>query len=449
MWQGFREFYDSGRFSDVTLLCEGKEFEVHRLILAFCSEYFAALLAQPGIGRRITLPDFQDPDHVFPDIVRYMYTGEVIISAEKAVPLLAMADQYQITELKTELSEYISKNVRRENCVTLLKKALQFHADKIVTRCIHVVANNFAYLYDVTYNFLPFPLFVKFINHKYLNVLREFDLFIHVKDYIAVHPQLSEDQKMQLLSAVRYRWFTTDELIGAMKEARVPQKLLLDATFARLQQFEPQPGYDEEALPLHLQSRPLYPVVIRFRPPENNNVAPGIVDWIGRAAGRREWQNPHLDGQVLVSASSLCKGVLQDLVTTAENELWSKDVPASWFSVDFGQNRSVIVSHYALRHGGNYRADSLRNWDLQGSTDGLRWEVLMSHRHDQSLQGPFAIAHWELPETRKAHRFFRVIQTGHNASSRNFLVLANIEFYGTVFDLTHASPQQLKSLHVK
>lgn len=34
------------------------------------------------------------------------------------------------------------------------------------SRCIHVVANNFAYLYDVTYNFLPFPLFVKLLNHK-------------------------------------------------------------------------------------------------------------------------------------------------------------------------------------------------------------------------------------------------------------------------------------------
>ncbi len=72
----------------------------------------------------------------------------------------------------------------------------------------------------------------------------------------------------------------------------------------------------------------------------------------------------------------------------------------------------------------------------------------MSHRHDQSLQGPFAIAHWEVPETaQKAYRFFRVIQTGHNASSRNFLVLANIEIFGTVWDLTFASSSsQLRTI---
>ncbi len=105
--------------------------QVHRLILAFSSEYFAEMLERPDTDRRIVLA-FPDPDHVFPDIIRFMYTGDVLISAEKAVPLLAMADHYAITELKTELSAYISKNVRRENAVTLLKKALQFHADKVV-----------------------------------------------------------------------------------------------------------------------------------------------------------------------------------------------------------------------------------------------------------------------------------------------------------------------------
>jgi hypothetical protein len=56
----------------------------------------------------------------------------------------------------------------------------------------------------------------------------------------------------------------------------------------------------------------------------------------------------------------------------------------------------------------------------------------MSHRHDTSLHGPFAVAHWELPQQRKGYRFFRVLQTGHNSSSRNFLVLSNIELYGLI-----------------
>ena len=57
-----------------------------------------------------------------------MYLGELEITAEKAVPLLAMADHYLITGLKSKLSSYISINVQRENAITMLKKALQFHA---------------------------------------------------------------------------------------------------------------------------------------------------------------------------------------------------------------------------------------------------------------------------------------------------------------------------------
>lgn len=93
------------------------------------------------------------------------------------------------------------------------------------------------------------------------------------------------------------------------------------------------------------------------------------------------------------------------------------------------------MKHYTLRHGGNYKADALRNWDFQGSANGTDWEVLRSHRQDSSLQGPFAIATWEIPPSkRKIFNYFRVIQTGHNSSSHNFLVISNIEIYGELFE---------------
>jgi len=217
----------------------------------------------------------------------------------------------------------------------------------------------------------------------------------------------------------------------------VPEELLLEAIFARLEQHETPlvTGVGGGEIPTRLQARPLYPVSIRFQQSSNPRTVPGgIIDWIARSAGRSEWRNPHVAGQLAVSASSLRKGLLPDLVSKQETELWSKDVPASWFSVDFGPERSIIPTHYCLRHGGNYRADSLRNWDLQGSTDGIHWTVLISHRHDDSLQGPFAIAWWELPPVKTAYRYFRVIQTGHNSSSRNFLVLSNLDLYGKLYD---------------
>ena len=66
-------------------------------------------------------------------------------------------------------------------------------------------------------------------------------------------------------------------------------------------------------------------------------------------------------------ASGVEKGDRGDLVGRKSKELWTKDVPSSWFSIDLGPNRRVIPSHYTLQHGGSYKSDCLRNWDFQGS----------------------------------------------------------------------------------
>lgn len=54
------------------------------------------------------------------------------------------------------------------------------------------------------------------------------------------------------------------------------------------------------------------------------------------------------------------------LVDKVAMDVWTNDVPASWFSIDFGPNRRILLSYYSLRHGGNYTADALRNFELQG-----------------------------------------------------------------------------------
>lgn len=56
-------------------------------------------------------------------------------------------------------------------------------------------------------------------------------------------------------------------------------------------------------------------------------------------------------------------------------EFWTMDIPSSWFAVDL-MRWSVLPIAYTLRHGGNYVAESLRNWDFQGSLNGKEWVIL-------------------------------------------------------------------------
>jgi hypothetical protein len=86
---------------------------------------------------------------------------------------------------------------------------------------------------------------------------------------------------------------------------------------------------------------------------------------------------------------------------------------------------------------GNYKADSLRTWDFQGSVDGQTWTLLRRHVNDDSLNDLFATHSWSIsPQNTggKAFRMFRILQTGHNSSNHNFLVLSGIELYGALYE---------------
>src|SRR4051812_22417497 len=93
--RGFAHFLTTGEFSDLTLVVNGqKEYRVHKLILASNSDFFKKLLFndfKESFSGRVEI-GFADPDNVFGDVLRFLYTGKINISKLNAVALLATAD---------------------------------------------------------------------------------------------------------------------------------------------------------------------------------------------------------------------------------------------------------------------------------------------------------------------------------------------------------------------
>ena len=53
---------------------------------------------------------------------------------------------------------------------------------------------------------------------------------------------------------------------------------------------------------------------------------------------------------------------------------------------------------------------------------------------DESLNAPFATASWDVENQEGGPwRYFRIVQTGHNSSSHNFLSISSIELYGELY----------------
>ena len=112
-------------------------------------------------------------------------------------------------------------------------------------------------------------------------------------------------------------------------------------------------------------------------------------------------------------------------------------IKGSWWCVDLGENRRLVITHYALRHGKKDGESILREWQLQGSIDGLMWTDLNTAKDaNDPLQfrdpSPYFTGRWTVNGEVRAFRYFRILQTGRNSSGKYGIYLSGLELYGTL-----------------
>eukprot|EP01112_Ceratiomyxa_fruticulosa_P021039 TRINITY_DN7323_c0_g1_i1.p1 TRINITY_DN7323_c0_g1~~TRINITY_DN7323_c0_g1_i1.p1 ORF type:complete len:585 (-),score=125.19 TRINITY_DN7323_c0_g1_i1:96-1850(-) len=539
--RGFGSFLGNGYFSDVTVVTKipSKTFELHKVILAYSSKYFRKYfdeLEQQKAKENENATSERKKDCVelvgpfgqyFHLVVGYMYDGLLECSSENVIPLLAMANFYQIKGLKKEASAFLAGNITRDNALLMLQKAIFFDAEDVTNKCINVICKHFNQLASATIAFnnnnltistpapnpitsvssssnsatlstsppllmnystsshlisppkssensttqylhtLPLPILLRILRQHNLAVSSEYVVYQTVCAYINHNKTLlSQDDINGLFETVRFPWMSYQQLSEVEKNPLVPHSLLTEALFVRLKQHEAPKEYRKPFAALS-DGESSSPRNSLKSPNNNNNTSEsdneysmlvgnrrlipraqyavslqytsdfddqGLFYYIGTNGGIEEWSNPFLKGRVRVMCSSQEKGNVADVVGRTPTECWTMDVPASWISVSIGSNRTLVPNYYTLRHGGNSRADCLRNWTLQGSLDSKNWTVLARHAMDTSLNGNFATCSWAIPDCKEAYRFFRVVQTGRNSSNHNFLSLSGIEFYGDLYE---------------
>ncbi|VDN05396.1 unnamed protein product [Thelazia callipaeda] len=165
----------------------------------------------------------------------------------------------------------------------------------------------------------------------------------------------------------------------------------------------------------------------------------GIIYWLGTNGNAvTEWINPASVNIVIVTSSDgerLPYGRHEDILSRDSNALncHTSDDKNAYFTIDFGIY--FYPNNYTLRHARGYGRSALRNWLLQGSRNGLTWDVLFIHENDTALNYPGSTATWTLLCTTGPYRYIRIAQNGKNASNHNhFLSLSGFEIYGDVVD---------------
>lgn len=163
----------------------------------------------------------------------------------------------------------------------------------------------------------------------------------------------------------------------------------------------------------------------------------GVIYTLGTNFNTTPFTNPASNNNcsIIVTRSSQGHGHPLDLLDLRKGTLsCTKDEESSWWRIDLGEDYTLFVTHYSLRHGRDNGLSVIRNWNLEGSRDGRNWKILRRHENDRTLKDPFPYftGTWAVEGKIEAMRFFRIRQTGKNSSGRYALCLSGFEIYGVL-----------------
>lgn len=126
----FEKLIRTGSMSDVTFLCDGHEYRLHKAILSARSVVFAEMFSRDKVLGEDKVIEITDIDYsVFTPLLWFIYTGRLPEVTESKVPCLYTASQrYGIQALQKRCAHFMKMNLTKDNVLKCLILA-EAHCD--------------------------------------------------------------------------------------------------------------------------------------------------------------------------------------------------------------------------------------------------------------------------------------------------------------------------------
>ncbi|XP_023316704.1 speckle-type POZ protein B-like, partial [Trichogramma pretiosum] len=138
----FDSAFLSKEFSDVELITSDENsISAHRIILAMASPVFKAMLTHDMLERKNNSVEIIDtPYNILIEMLRYIYTGEISSTKpDKVLEILAVADKYQIDNLKVKCEKILCAELSTENALDILEAALKYNIKNLANEAKNFV----------------------------------------------------------------------------------------------------------------------------------------------------------------------------------------------------------------------------------------------------------------------------------------------------------------------
>ncbi|XP_063827220.1 BTB/POZ domain-containing protein 17 [Ostrinia nubilalis] len=148
--------YAEQLMSDLVLEVAGVGYPVHRLILCASSEVFQVMLMNREWSEwresRVVLQETPTAASVFPHFLKYFYTGQIRISHQTVLPVLSLADKYNVKDLVTlcltYMSQHIAQAAKRGQLIAWMQYTMACGHNDVAKACQNFVKWNLEWVWS-------------------------------------------------------------------------------------------------------------------------------------------------------------------------------------------------------------------------------------------------------------------------------------------------------------
>ncbi|XP_061163352.1 BTB/POZ domain-containing protein 17-like [Saccostrea echinata] len=196
--------YSDPELSDLRLCIGERTFHAHKLILSISSDVFKTMLTSPtwpeAFTSQISLEEEPECQDVFEDFLQYLYTGRIHLSQTSVLPILILADKYNINDLSDVCINYMSSHCvappSQSRVISWLKYAIMCDHKQLQEICEEYITWNFQYVMN-TPDFMGISsdMLIKFLRSSDIIVDDEYTLYEKVKLWFATYKELKSNSK--------------------------------------------------------------------------------------------------------------------------------------------------------------------------------------------------------------------------------------------------------------
>lgn len=134
----------------------------------------------------------------------------------------------------------------------------------------------------------------------------------------------------------------------------------------------------------------------------------------------------------IIPSDTICNNCQNIIVPNWKQHWFSFFGPNPFVKFDFEKSRIILTAYSLKTYSGQDGYGHLQSWVVQGSNDDENYENLDEQINNNDLNSNCAFHTYMVEGKNQPYRFIKIMMTGKNHAGTDFMVIRNIEFFGTL-----------------